>query len=141
MLAKDKKKKVIERFKQHPQDTGSAAIQAALLSERIKYLSDHLKKHKKDFHTRRGLLALVGRRRRLLDYLKKHDTKNYEEVLRELDLKNKMGHTFSLSTFGKSPLAISCGDWAKQAQRQRKNFFRRQCCFGYGLPFKENQHA
>jgi len=87
MLAKDKKKKVIERFKQHPQDTGSAAIQTALLSERIKYLSDHLKKHKKDFHTRRGLLALVGRRRRLLDYLKKHDTKNYEEVLRELDLK------------------------------------------------------
>ena len=87
MLAKDKKKKVIERFKQHPKDTGSAAIQTALLSERIKYLSDHLKKHKKDFHTRRGLLALVGRRRRLLDYLKKHDTKNYEEVLRELDLK------------------------------------------------------
>jgi len=87
MLAKDKKKKVIERFKQHPQDTGSAAIQVALLSERIKYLSDHLKKHKKDFHTRRGLLALVGRRRRLLDYLKKHDVKNYEEVLKELDLK------------------------------------------------------
>jgi len=87
MLAKDKKKKVIERFKQHPQDTGSAAIQVALLSERIKYLSDHLKKHKKDFHTRRGLLALVGRRRRLLDYFKKHDVKNYEEVLKELDLK------------------------------------------------------
>ena len=87
MLAKDKKKKVIERFKQHPKDTGSAAIQVALLSERIKYLTSHLKKHKKDFHTRRGLLALVGRRRRLLDYLKKQDFKNYEEVLKELDLK------------------------------------------------------
>jgi small subunit ribosomal protein S15 len=87
MLAKDKKKKVIEKFKQHPQDTGSASVQVALLSERIKYLTDHLKQHKKDFHTRRGLLALVGRRRRLLDYLKKHDTKNYEEVLKELDLK------------------------------------------------------
>jgi len=87
MLAKDKKKKVIEKFKQHPQDTGSASIQVALLSERIKYLTDHLKQHKKDFHTRRGLLALVGRRRRLLDYLKKHDVGNYEEVLKELDLK------------------------------------------------------
>ncbi len=87
MLAKDTKKKVIERFKKHPEDTGSASVQVALLSERIKYLTDHLKKHKKDFHTRRGLLTLVGRRRRLLDYLKKKDTPHYEEILKELDLK------------------------------------------------------
>ena len=87
MLAKDKKKSVIEKFKKHPKDSGSASIQVALLSERIKYITDHLKKHKKDFHTRRGLLALVGRRRRLLDYLKKQDPTHYEGVLKELDLK------------------------------------------------------
>jgi small subunit ribosomal protein S15 len=87
MLAKDKKKIVIEKFKKHPKDSGSASIQVALLSERIKYITDHLKKHKKDFHTRRGLLALVGRRRRLLDYLKKQDPTQYEGVLKELDLK------------------------------------------------------
>jgi len=87
MLAKDKKKTVIEKFKKHPKDSGSASIQVALLSERIKYITDHLKKHKKDFHTRRGLLALVGRRRRLLDYLKKQDPTHYEGVLKELDLK------------------------------------------------------
>ena len=87
MLAKDKRKTVIEKFKKHPKDTGSASIQVALLSERIKYITDHLKKHKKDFHTRRGLLTLVGRRRRLLDYLKKKDVPGYEEILKELDLK------------------------------------------------------
>ncbi|MFA5337194.1 MAG: 30S ribosomal protein S15 [Candidatus Omnitrophota bacterium] len=87
MLAKNKKKKLIEKFKAHPQDTGSASVQVALLTERINYLTDHLKKHKKDFHSRRGLLMLVGRRRRLLTYLKKKDPQGYSGVAKELNLK------------------------------------------------------
>jgi len=86
MLEKKKKKEIIEKFKEHPQDTGSASVQVALLTERIKYLTEHLKKHKKDFHSRRGLLMLVGRRRRLLQYLKRKDPKRYEEVIKELNL-------------------------------------------------------
>jgi small subunit ribosomal protein S15 len=87
MLAKNKKKKLIEKFKEHPQDTGSASVQIALLTERINYLTEHLKKHKKDFHSRRGLLMLVGRRRRLLTYLKKKDPQGYSGVAKELNLK------------------------------------------------------
>ncbi len=86
MLDKKKKKDIIEKFKEHPEDTGSASVQVALLTERIKYLTEHLKKHKKDFHSRRGLLMLVGRRRRLLQYLKKKDPKRYEEIVKELNL-------------------------------------------------------
>jgi len=86
MLDKKKKKEIIEKFKEHPEDTGSASVQVALLTERIKYLTEHLKKHKKDFHSRRGLLMLVGRRRRLLQYLKKKDPKRYEEIVKELNL-------------------------------------------------------
>ncbi|OQX88274.1 MAG: 30S ribosomal protein S15 [Candidatus Omnitrophica bacterium 4484_70.2] len=86
MLEKNKKEEIIKKFKEHPQDTGSASVQVALLTERIKYLTEHLKKHKKDFHSRRGLLMLVGRRRRLLQYLKKKDPKRYEEVIKELNL-------------------------------------------------------
>ncbi|MDD5584074.1 MAG: 30S ribosomal protein S15 [Candidatus Omnitrophica bacterium] len=87
MLTKVRKKKLIEKFKEHQQDTGSASVQVALLTERINYLTDHLKKHKKDFHSRRGLLMLVGRRRRLLTYLKKKAPQSYGEVAKELDLK------------------------------------------------------
>lgn len=87
MIQKAKKKKIIEKFKTHVDDTGSAAVQIALLSERINYITNHLKKHKKDFHSRRGLLVLVGRRRRLLSYLKNKDPQNYTEVAKELDLK------------------------------------------------------
>jgi len=86
MLEKRKKREIIEKFKEHSQDTGSASVQVALLTERIKYLTEHLKKHKKDFHSRRGLLMLVGRRRRLLQYLKKKDPKRYEEIVKELNL-------------------------------------------------------
>jgi small subunit ribosomal protein S15 len=86
MLHKNKKKNLIEKFKEHPQDTGSASVQVALLTERISYLTEHLKKHKKDFHSRRGLLMLVGRRRRLLQYLKKKDPKRYDELVKELNL-------------------------------------------------------
>ena len=86
-MDKKKKKKVIERFKAHPEDTGSASVQVALLTERITYLTEHLKKNKKDFHSRRGLLMLVGRRRRVLSYLKKKDPQGYGEVVKELKLK------------------------------------------------------
>lgn len=87
MITKDKKEKLIEKFKEHPSDTGSASVQVALLSERIAYLTEHLKSHKKDFHSRRGLLTLVGRRRRLLSYLKKNDPQGYAGILKELKLK------------------------------------------------------
>lgn len=87
MMAKTKKKDLIEKFKEHSQDTGSGSVQIALLTERINYLNDHLKKHKKDFHSRRSLLMLVGRRRRLLNYLKKKDPQSYTEVTKELKLK------------------------------------------------------
>ncbi len=87
VLLKDKKVQIIDSFKAHSRDTGSAEIQVALLTERINSLSGHFKQHKKDHHSRRGLLILVGRRRRLLDYLKKKDVKKYEEVLEKLSLR------------------------------------------------------
>ncbi len=86
-LIKDKKKKIIERFKVHSGDTGSAQIQIALLTERINSLSEHFKNHKKDFHSRKGLLALVGRRRRLLDFLKRNDLKTYQNLIKQLELR------------------------------------------------------
>ena len=86
-INKGKKKELIEKFKSHPEDTGSAQVQIAILSERINNLSDHFKVHKKDIHSRRGLLSLVGKRRRLLNYLKKKDPKKYEQVIKELNLR------------------------------------------------------
>ena len=87
VLTPDGKKEIIDRFKAHEKDTGSSEVQIALLSNRITYLTDHFKVHKKDHHSRRGLLKLVGRRRRLLNYLKKRDTKRYQQVLQELGLR------------------------------------------------------
>ncbi|MCF7871294.1 MAG: 30S ribosomal protein S15 [Candidatus Omnitrophica bacterium] len=87
MISKTRKKEIIEKFKDHLGDTGSVAVQVALLTERINYLTDHMKKHKKDFHSRRGLLTLVGRRRRLIDYLKEKDSESYQEVAKELKFK------------------------------------------------------
>ncbi|MCF7870286.1 MAG: 30S ribosomal protein S15 [Candidatus Omnitrophica bacterium] len=87
MISKTRKKEIIEKFKDHLGDTGSVAVQIALLTERINYLTDHMKKHKKDFHSRRGLLTLVGRRRRLIDYLKERDAQSYQEVAKELKFK------------------------------------------------------
>lgn len=78
---------MIESFKSHAKDTGSAAVQIALLTEQINYLAGHFKIHKKDFHSRRGLLIMIGKRRRLLSYLKKTDPKKYEETLTKLDLR------------------------------------------------------
>ena len=87
VLLKDKKAKIIEEFKVNARDTGSAEVQIAILTERINLLGDHFKLHKKDFHSRRGLLSLVGTRRKLLNYLKNKDTKKYEEVLGKLSLR------------------------------------------------------
>jgi len=87
VLVKDKKQQIIEDFKVHSRDTGSAEVQIAILTERINSLSEHFKQHKKDFHSRRGLLILVSRRRRLLNYLKDKDIKKYEELLVKLNLR------------------------------------------------------
>lgn len=87
VLVKDKKKDIVETFKHHGKDTGSSRVQIALLTERIGVLTEHFKTHKKDFQSRRGLLKLVSRRRRLLDYLKKHDRKEYETIVKKLNLR------------------------------------------------------
>lgn len=87
VLVKDVKQKVIEGFKTHARDTGSAQVQIAILTERINNLTGHFNQHKKDFHSRRGLLMLVGRRRRLLSTLKKKDVHKYEEILKKLHLR------------------------------------------------------
>jgi small subunit ribosomal protein S15 len=87
VLVKEKKTKIIDQFKVHARDTGSAEVQIAILTERINELGGHFKLHKKDFNSRRGLLSLVGRRRRFLNYLKKKDVKKYEEMLEKLSLR------------------------------------------------------
>ena len=79
-LTVEEKKKIIEKFAEHEKDTGSPEVQIAILTEQISRLSEHLKKHRKDNHSRRGLLKMVGKRRRLLEYLKKKDPKQYDEV-------------------------------------------------------------
>jgi small subunit ribosomal protein S15 len=87
VLKKEKKTEIIEKFKRHPGDTGSPEVQIALLTERINQLVEHLKKNKKDQHSRRGLLMLVGQRKRLLNYLQRTDVKRYEELAASLGLK------------------------------------------------------
>jgi len=87
VLVKEKKTKLIDEFKVHARDTGSAEVQIAILTERINSLGEHFKLHQKDFNSRRGLLCLVGRRRRLLDYLKKKDFKKYDEIINKLNLR------------------------------------------------------
>jgi small subunit ribosomal protein S15 len=85
-LSTDKKKKIIKKFAQSKGDTGSPEVQAALLTAQIKKLTGHLKKHKKDVHSRRGLLSMVSKRRRLLNYLMKKDEKRYQKVIGALGL-------------------------------------------------------
>ena len=82
-----KKNEIIEKFKIHPTDTGSSEVQIALLTDRIQYLTEHFKVHKKDHHSRQGLLKMVGQRRSLLDYLKKKDINKYRLMLQELGLR------------------------------------------------------
>jgi small subunit ribosomal protein S15 len=81
------KQNIINEFKTHSKDTGSTEVQIALLTERINLLSQHFAQHKKDLHSRRGLLMMVGKRRRLLNYLKKKDTRKYEDLLNKLNLR------------------------------------------------------
>lgn len=87
MLASVQKTNVIERFRTHESDTGSPEVQIAILSERIGELTEHFKAHKKDHASRRGLLMMVSNRRRLLDYLKAHDTDRYREVIGKLGIR------------------------------------------------------
>ena len=87
MLSKDRKTEVIGSYRTHDGDTGSPEVQVALLSERINYLTEHFKTHVKDHHSRRGLLKLVGQRRRLLDYLKRKDADRYGEVIKKLGIR------------------------------------------------------
>jgi len=86
-LASARKQVVIERFRHHASDTGSAEVQIALLTERINHLTEHFKTHKKDHHSRRGLLKLVGKRRRLLDYLKVREVERYRGVIQQLGIR------------------------------------------------------
>ena len=82
-----KKNEIIEKFKLHPNDTGSSEVQIALITDRIQYLTEHFKTHKKDHHSRQGLLKLVGQRRSLLDYLKKKDIAKYRDLIQALGLR------------------------------------------------------
>ncbi|SDN34201.1 30S ribosomal protein S15 [Desulfonauticus submarinus] len=87
VMTSEEKAKIIEEFKRHDGDTGSPEVQIALLTARIKYLTEHFKVHKKDVHSRMGLLKLVGRRRGLLTYLKKKDIERYRAIIKKLGLR------------------------------------------------------
>jgi small subunit ribosomal protein S15 len=86
-LTREKKTQIIGAYKTHDGDTGSPEVQVAILSERISYLTEHFKVHAKDHHSRRGLLKLVGQRRRLLDYLKSKDSERYSELIQRLGIR------------------------------------------------------
>jgi small subunit ribosomal protein S15 len=86
-LTSEEKLPIIEEFRSHDKDTGSTEVQIAILTKRIDDLTEHLKTHKKDHHSRRGLLKMVGKRRRLLDYLKEKDVERYREIIERLGLR------------------------------------------------------
>ncbi len=86
-VAVERKQELVSKYRQHESDTGSPEVQVALLSERITQLTDHFKTHKKDHHSRRGLLKMVGQRRRLLDYLKKKDPARYKALIESLGIR------------------------------------------------------
>ena len=87
MITIERKKELIEKFKRGENDTGSPEVQIALLSEKIGYLTEHFKTHKKDHHSRRGLLKMVSRRRRLLDYLNANDPTRYKDIIKALEIR------------------------------------------------------
>ena len=87
MLNVDSKKQIIEKYRVHESDTGSPEVQVAILTEKILYLTEHLKEHKKDHHSRRGLLKMVGKRRRLLNYMRDKDVARYRTILEKLKLR------------------------------------------------------
>lgn len=86
-VSAERKNEIIKDYATHDGDTGSPEVQVAILSERIVNLTEHLKSHKKDFHSRRGLLIMVGQRRRLLDYVKRKDATRYESLIKRLGLR------------------------------------------------------
>jgi len=86
-IQKEKKEKLVSEFRVHDKDTGSPEVQIAVLTERINSLTEHFKTHKKDHHSRHGLLQLINRRRKLLEYLKKQDSKKYQEIIDKLKLR------------------------------------------------------
>ena len=86
-LSKNRKTELIGSYKTHESDTGSPEVQVAILSERITYLTEHFKAHAKDHHSRRGLLMLVGKRRRLLDYLKTKNVERYSDLIKRLNIR------------------------------------------------------
>ncbi len=86
-LLKEEKQEIIDKFKLHETDTGSAAVQVAIMTKRINTLNEHLKNNKKDHHSRRGLVMLVGKRKRLLEYLKNNDLEAYRKLIKDLGLR------------------------------------------------------
>ncbi len=86
-LTKEMTDEIVRKYGENPDDCGRSEVQIALLTERIKYLTDHFASHKKDFHSRLGLMKMVGKRRRLLDYLKKNDVKRYRDIVKSLNLR------------------------------------------------------
>jgi small subunit ribosomal protein S15 len=86
-LVQESKKDLVERFRVHPKDTGSTEVQIALLSERINYLNEHYRSNRKDHSSQRGLLVLVGRRKRLLEYLKRSNTESYHQLIEKLGIR------------------------------------------------------
>lgn len=90
MITKEQKAELIKQYGKSEQDSGSAEVQVAILTARIKELTEHMKSHKKDFHTRRGLLMLVGKRRRLLSYIKKNDIENYRNLIKSLGIRDNI---------------------------------------------------
>jgi len=87
VLSKEEKSKIIKDSKTHPKDTGSPEVQISLITNRINYLTNHFSTHKKDYHSRTGLMKLVGQRKRLLEYLKRQDVKRYESLIKKLNLR------------------------------------------------------
>lgn len=89
-ISKERKAELIKQYGKNEQDSGSAAVQVAILTDRIHELTEHMKSHKKDFHTRRGLLMLVGKRRRLLSYIKQNDITEYRELIKSLGIRDNI---------------------------------------------------
>lgn len=88
MIEKEKKQNIIEEYKTHEADTGSTEVQVAILTARIRELTEHMRTHQKDFHSRRGLLIMVGKRRKLLQYLRDRDFNRYQELINRLGLRH-----------------------------------------------------
>lgn len=89
-ISKERKVELTAQFGKNAQDTGNSKVQVAILTERIRELTEHMKSHQKDFHTRRGLLMLVGKRRRLLSYIKKNDINEYRELIAQLGIRDNI---------------------------------------------------